>query len=158
MTSAQASLGFLASKRIACSLVRVLGSVSIGSDGIVVPLLGKNAHCSIANSMCQRKSLSCKNLCSIILQHREKYYKKRLLFCNGFFLAGFLGLGRATAFAVLSLSLNPFVVLSPALRGHPVRSSQFRLGLRSSTIYFNQAPLFPHSRPLGSLQLQQSTF
>src|SRR5260370_19489960 len=119
MTSAQASLGFLASKRIACSLVRVLGSVSIGSDGIVVPLLGKNAHCSIANSMCQRKSLSCKNLCSIILQHREKYYKKRLLFCNGFFLAGFLGLGRATAFAVLSLSLNPFVVLSPALRGHP---------------------------------------
>ncbi len=32
---------------------------------------------------------------------------------------GFLGLGRATAFAVLSLRLNRSVVLSPALRSLP---------------------------------------
>ncbi len=35
------------------------------------------------------------------------------------FLAGFLGLGRATAFAALSLRLNLFVVFSSALRGLP---------------------------------------
>jgi len=55
---------------------------------------------------------------NILVQHIDPQYNKRLLFCT-YFLAAILGLGRATTPAVLSLSLQRFVVSAPALRGHP---------------------------------------
>jgi len=52
------------------------------------------------------------------VQYIELQYNKRLLFCTHF-LAVVLGLGRATALAVLTLTLNPFVVFWSALRSCP---------------------------------------
>ena len=58
-----------------------------------------------------------------------------------YFLLGFLGLGRATTFAVLSLRLNLFVVLSSALRSLPPALPSkldgggiFRLGQNSEEV------------------------
>jgi hypothetical protein len=52
------------------------------------------------------------------VQHIESQYNKRLLFCTHF-LAVVLGLGRATALTVLTLTLNSFVVFWSALRSYP---------------------------------------
>ena len=52
------------------------------------------------------------------VQYIELQYNKRLLFCTHF-LAVVLGLGRATALAVLTLTLNLFVVFWSALRSYP---------------------------------------
>ena len=52
------------------------------------------------------------------MQYIELQYNKRLLFCTHF-LAVVLGLGRATALAVLTLTLNLLVVFWPALCSYP---------------------------------------
>src|SRR5258708_19321017 len=52
------------------------------------------------------------------VQYIDAYYNKRLLFYN-YFLAIALGLRRATTLAVLTLSLQRFVVFRTALRSYP---------------------------------------
>jgi hypothetical protein len=53
-----------------------------------------------------------------LVQHIDVQYNKRLLFCT-YFLAVVLGLGRAATFAVLTLTLDLFVVFWSAFRSYP---------------------------------------
>ena len=58
----------MAWRRIACSLLRVLGSVSIGSDGIVLPLLGKKKRALLDSNVNLPKKVSMlQDNCSQIL-------------------------------------------------------------------------------------------